>query len=186
MLGKQYLAAIRPADDLLILETMYFADEVRDPAGEVDNLPAKARVGGKDLEMAVSLVESLTTSWDPKNYRDTYAERVEKLVDAKSRDREIVVRETADESEEKVTDLLGALQASIDAAKRHKPGNTDNVSEIKTRKRDDGNDERTRRSTAKKSTAKKSTAKKSTAKKSTAKRSAAKKSTSNGSRSKAS
>src|SRR3954454_517767 len=93
MRGKQYLAAIRPADDLLVLETMYFADEVRDPADEVDNLPAKARVGGKDLAMAVSLVESLTTSWDPKNYRDTYTERVEKLVDAKRKDREIVVRE---------------------------------------------------------------------------------------------
>jgi DNA end-binding protein Ku len=177
MRGKQYLAAIRPAHDVLVLETMYFADEVRDAADEIDNLPAKARIGGKDLDMAVSLVESLTTSWDPKNYRDTYTERVEKLVDAKKKDREIVVSESAEERDEKVTDLLSALQASIDAAKGHKPGNSDHVRGIETRKRTDENGKGTKKSSAKKTASKKSTAKRSTAKKSTAKKSTAKKST---------
>jgi DNA end-binding protein Ku len=177
MRGKQYLAAIRPSEGVLVLETMYFADEVRDPAEEIDNLPTKARVGGKDLDMAVSLVESLTTRWNPQNYRDTYTDRVEQLIDAKKKDREIVLPETTEERAEGVADLLDTLRASVDAAKGHKPGNTHNVTKLDTRKRDEGGDEAAQKSTAKKSTAKKSAAKKAAAKKSTAKKSAAKKST---------
>jgi DNA end-binding protein Ku len=176
MRGKQYLAAIRPSEGVLVLETMYFADEVRDPAEEIDNLPTKARVGGKDLDMAVSLVESLTTRWNPQNYRDTYTDRVEQLIDAKKKDREIVLPETTEERAEGVADLLDTLRASVDAAKGHKPGNTHNVTKLDTRKRDEGGDEAAQKSTAKKSTAKKSTAKKSAAKKAAAKKSTAKKS----------
>ena len=133
MRGKQYLAAIRPADGVLVLETMHFADEVRDPAEELDQLPAKTKVGAKDLKMAVSLVESLTTSWEPKNYRDTYTERVEQFIEAKKKNREIVAPETTEETSGKVVDLLEALQASVDAAKGHKPGNTHNLTKLETR-----------------------------------------------------
>jgi DNA end-binding protein Ku len=80
MRGKQYLAAIRPSGNVLVLETMYFADEVRDPADELDQLPTRTKVAPKDLDMAVSLVKAMTTPWKPKNYRDTYTERVEKLI----------------------------------------------------------------------------------------------------------
>ena len=157
MRGKQYLAAIRPADDILVLETMYFADEVRDPTEGIDNLPARGRVGGKDLDMAVRLVESLTTSWDPKAYRDTYTERVEQLIDAKKKDREIVLPETTEQGEEKVANLLEALQASVEGAKSHRRGNTANVVKLATRKRDQDDDgQKAKKSTAKKSTAKKS------------------------------
>jgi DNA end-binding protein Ku len=179
MRGKQYLAAIRPRDDLLVLETMYFADEVRDPTDEIDSLPTRTRVGGKDLDMAVSLVESLTTSWDPTNYRDTYTERVEQLIDAKKKDREIVVQEPT-QDDEKVSDLLEALEASVDAARKHKPGNTANVTRLETRKRHDDPDE----NAARKSAGKKSTGKKSAGKKSPSKKSAGKKSSSNKSTSK--
>jgi DNA end-binding protein Ku len=177
MRGKQYLAAIRPSDGTLVLETMYFADEVRDPADGIDTLPVRSRVGGKDLDMAVRLVESLTTTWDPQAYRDTYTERVEKLIDAKRKNREIVLPETAEEAGQEVTGLLEALQASVDAAKGHRRGNTGTVVALKTRKRDENEADETERSPAKKGSAKKSTAKKSTAKKSTAKKSTAKKST---------
>src|SRR4051794_21462170 len=105
MRGKQYLAAIRPSPDekVLILETMHFADEVREPADELDQLPTRTKVDKKDLDMAVSLVTSLTTDWDPKNYRDTYTERVEQLIDANKKDREIVVPEGTRESAAEVT-----------------------------------------------------------------------------------
>ena len=83
MRGKQYLAAIRPRDDLLVLETMFFADEVREPAKGIDRLPVKGKVAPKDLTMAVHLVEALTTAWDPANYEDTYTARVKRLIDAK-------------------------------------------------------------------------------------------------------
>jgi DNA end-binding protein Ku len=156
MRGKQYLAAIRPSADekVLVLETMYFADEVRDPTDEIDQLPANTRVGGKDLDMAISLVESLTTDWDPRNYRDTYTERVEQLIDAKKKNREVVPTEDTAGSSEKVTDLLAALEASVDAAKKHRPGNTHNVARLKTQKADEGGG---KKSTGKKSTGKKST-----------------------------
>jgi len=140
MRGNQYLAAIRPHDGVLVLETMHFADEVRDPAKELDNVPKQTKVAPKDLKMAVSLVESLTTKWKPENYRDTYTERVKKLVKAKKDNREIVREDTAEESSEKVVDLLEALQASVEQAKGHKPGNAHRVEKLRTRKADDDAD----------------------------------------------
>ena len=174
MRGKQYLAAIRPSGNVLVLETMHFADEVRDPADELDQLPIRTKVSTKDLDMAVSLVKAMTSPWKPKNYRDTYTERVQKLVDAKKKNREIVVPEETENDEGKVTDLLDALQASLDSAKGHKPGNTRNLAKLKTRKADDDGKDKTgttkKTASKKKTTAsKKSTSKKSTAKKSTAK-----------------
>jgi len=186
MRGKQYLAAIRPSADekVLVLETMYFADEVRDPAEEIDRLATRTKVAGKDLDMAVNLIESLTTDWDPKNYRDTYTERVEQLIDAKKKNREIVPTEDAGETSEKVTDLLAALEASVDAAKQHRPGNTHNVTKLETRKADADDDggsakkksgSRAKKTSAKKTSAKKTSAKKSSAKKTSAKKGSAKK-----------
>lgn len=134
MRGQQYLAAIRPSNGVLVLETMHFADEVRDPATTLDNLPKQTKVAPKDLKMAVSLVESLTTKWDPKNYKDTYQDRVKKLIDAKKNDREVVREETPEESSQEVVDLLAALQASVDQAKGHKPGNAHRVEKLRTRK----------------------------------------------------
>ena len=99
MRGKQYLAAIRPSGNVLVLETMHFADEVRDPAEELDQLPIRTKVAGKDLDMAVSLVKAMTSPWKPKNYRDTYTERVQKLIDAKKKNREIVVPEETEEDD---------------------------------------------------------------------------------------
>jgi DNA end-binding protein Ku len=171
MRGKQYLAAIRPRDGLLILETMFFADEVRDPATGIDNLPAKGKVAPKDLSMAVSLVEALTTKWDPKNYRDTYTARVQKLIEAKKENREIVAPQTSDEAEGQVLDLLAALESSVEAAKKHKPGNAHDVPRLRTQKAEEDGEKRP----AKKSTAKKAGAKKATAKKAGAKKSAAEK-----------
>jgi DNA end-binding protein Ku len=185
MRGKQYLAAIRPGADekVLVLETMYFADEVRDPAEELDRPATRTKVADKDLDMAVNLIESLTTDWDPKNYRDTYTERVEQLIDAKKKNREIVPTEDAGDTSEKVTDLLAALEASVDAAKQHRPGNTHNVTKLETRTSDTedggGSDAQKKSSNrAKKRSAKKTSAKKSGAKKTRAKKGSAKKSSS--------
>jgi DNA end-binding protein Ku len=175
MRGKQYLAAIRPRDDVLVLETMFFADEVRDPAQAIDQLPTRTRVADKDLDMAVKLIKSLTTEWKPKNYRDIYAERVQKLIDAKKRSREIVVPEETEQDDGKVVDLLSALQASLDQAASHKPGNTHHVRTLETRKADDVDGRTRKKSSAKKSASKKSSAKKSASKKTTAKKTSGRK-----------
>jgi len=191
MRGKQYLAAIRPHEKVLVLETMYFADEVRDPVDEIEQLPAEGRVAAKDLDMAVKLITSLTSQWKPKNYRDTYTERVEQLISAKKKDREIVLPESTDEREEKVVDLLAALQASVEAAKGHRAGNAGKATKFQTRKIDGGSDSgdsRTRKrnrrspsgkksSSSKKSNTKKEAgARKTTARKTPAKKTAAEKS----------
>ena len=157
MRGRQYLAAIRPSGNVLVLETMFFADEVRDPAKELDQLPTRAKVSDKDLGMAVKLIKAMTSGWDPKNYKDTYTERVQKLIAAKKKDREVVLPEYDEDDEGKVVDLLEALQASIKTAKGHKAGNTKDLPKLRTRKAED-------KKAGKKSTAKKTTTKK-TAKK---------------------
>lgn len=135
MRGKQYLAAVRDQDGVLVLATMYFADEVRDPRKELDNLPRRAPARGKDVQMAVDLIEALTTRWDPKNYRDTYTDRVEELVEAKKKDRVVVTEPDAEAAGDKVVDLLSALQASLEKSKEHRPGNARKVEELRTRAR---------------------------------------------------
>ncbi|MFC5731611.1 MULTISPECIES: Ku protein [Nocardioides] len=136
MRDKQYLAAIRPKDGVLILETMYFADEVRDPKKELENLPGRTSSRGKDITMALNLIDALSASWNPKNYRDTYTERVEQLVKAKKKDRVVVTEGDAEEAGEKAVDLLAALQASLERSKDHRPGNTHNLGKLETRKRE--------------------------------------------------
>ncbi len=170
MRAKQYLAAIRPQNKVLTLETMFFADEVRDPKKEIGRLPDKQSLRKKDVDMAVSLIKSMTTPWDPKNYRDTYQDRVQQLIKAKKNNEEVVSEEEA-EPEGRVVDLLEALQASVDQARGHRAGNrSQGRQKVRTRKAGGGE-----AGTSKKSSAKKAPAKKTAGKKSTAKKSASKK-----------
>src|SRR3954454_9706279 len=112
MRGKQYLAAVRPSGRVLVLETMFFADEVRDPAEELDSLPTRAAAKGRDLAMAVSLIEALTTDWVPANYRDTYRDRVLQLIEAKQAG-EVVETEGPEPEAASVTDLMELLRRSV-------------------------------------------------------------------------
>lgn len=116
MRSKQYLAAIRPKGDVLTLETMFFADEIRDPVQEIDQLPADREIGKRDLDMATSLIDTMTTTWDPESYRDTYRERVEELIEAKRNDEEIVT-DTGPQEAGQVVDLMDALRASVEQAR---------------------------------------------------------------------
>jgi DNA end-binding protein Ku len=152
MRGKQYLAAIRPSGDgkVLVLETMHFADEVRDPADELDGLPTRTQVSSKDLGVAVDLIKAMTSPWKPSNYRDTYTDRVKKLVDAKRKDREVVVPERDQEDSGKVVDLLEALQASLDSAKGHTAGNTKDLPKLRTQKKAAAKKRTTKRGSTKK------------------------------------
>jgi DNA end-binding protein Ku len=133
MRSKQYLTAIRPQSNVLTLETMFFADEVRDPRKEIGQIPDQRSVGKKDLDTAVSLIKSMTTRWEPDNYRDSYRDRVSQLIHAKARDEE-VVSEDVPQDEEKVVDLMEALQASVERARGHKAGNSGQARKLTTRK----------------------------------------------------
>jgi DNA end-binding protein Ku len=116
MRGKEYLAAIRPDDSILVLETMFFADEIRDPRDELNRVPSRAKARPQEVKMAEQLIESMTEPWNPKDFRDTYTDRVKKLVAAKKKGKEVTVAEAPPEATN-VIDLMAVLKASVDAAK---------------------------------------------------------------------
>jgi DNA end-binding protein Ku len=119
MRGKQYLTAIRARDGVMALETLYFADEVREPV-EVDASKPKRN----ELKMASSLIESMTEQWKPEDYRDTYTDRVQKLIDDKAKGNEIVAEAEPPEATE-VTDLMEALRRSVESTSKQAAGKKD-------------------------------------------------------------
>jgi DNA end-binding protein Ku len=121
MHGKQHLAAIRATRGALTLETMYFADEVREPPEEIGDLPGAGDFRGRELALAKQLIESMTTGWDPEAYTDTYRERVEELIERKRRGEEIVAEE-APAAASNVVDLTEVLRRSMERARRAGPG----------------------------------------------------------------
>ncbi len=113
MRTKQYLCAVRPVGEALVLTTMNFADEVV-TEDEMDGLPGEQEATDRELKMAGALIDSLTTEWEPERYKDTYRERVLELIEAKSEGQELVSQPSAGPSAP-VVDLMAALEASLKA-----------------------------------------------------------------------
>jgi DNA end-binding protein Ku len=112
---KEYLVAIRPAGDVLTMETMLFADELI-PADRLDELPeADVKATERELSMARQLIEAQATEFDPSKYRDEYRERVLELIERKAAGEDIAVQPMVKEAEE-VPDLMAALEQSLAAA----------------------------------------------------------------------
>jgi DNA end-binding protein Ku len=124
MRTKQYLAALRPKDGMLVMSTMVYADEVNDPA-QLDGVEDMhdVDVSERELRMAEQLIDSLTEPFEPERYEDTYRNQVLDLIDRKAAGEEEVVAAPAPAAEEKVVDLMAALEASVrdakEARKRH-------------------------------------------------------------------
>ncbi len=112
MRGKEYLAAVRSSGDALMLNTLHFQSDIRDAAKEIAKLPEQIETKPNELKMAVSLIESMTDEWEPAQYRDTYTERVERLV-AEKREGHTVTAESAPDAPTKVVDLFEALSRSV-------------------------------------------------------------------------
>jgi DNA end-binding protein Ku len=106
--NKQHLAALRPYDGVLLLETMYYSDEVRKPE-RVDG--SSTRVQKAEVEMAKSLVENLSDGFDPKKYDDTYRKELLDLIRKKAKGAKLP--EPAEEEEAEVVDLMAALRESV-------------------------------------------------------------------------
>ena len=117
MRGKQYLVAIRAVEEALVLETLYFADEIRNPVEEIETLPVDASFKPRELAAAKMLIESMEAKWDPDQYHDTYRERVEELIESKRQGGTIKTEHT-EVTPTKVVDLLDALKASVDSAQK--------------------------------------------------------------------
>lgn len=116
MRGKEQIAAIRAGDKVLILDTLLFAEDLRNPEQELRKLPAKTEARGRELDMAVSLIDSMTEDWQPEDYHDTYTERVHKLIDDKKAGRKVSVEAPPSEPT-KVVDLFEALSRSVESRK---------------------------------------------------------------------
>jgi DNA end-binding protein Ku len=115
MRNKEYLVAIRPEGDVLALETMFFADEVRIPNREFPTLPSDSDLTDRELSMAQLLIESMESEWDPEKFHDTHREMVEGLIEEKRQGKSIVTS-AGSTSSAKVVDLMEALNASVRAA----------------------------------------------------------------------
>ncbi len=111
--AKQHLACIRPARGVLVLETMYYDDEVRRP-DEV----AGPSIRGAELELAKTLVESLADDWDPSRYHDRYRSALLELLEAKAEG--ATLPEPDEDTGGEVVDLMEALRQSVEATARRR------------------------------------------------------------------
>ena len=115
---KQYLVALRAVDDALVLETLYYHDEVIEP-DELEGIPHDVEVSDRELKIARQLIESLATEFEPERYRDEYREKVLELIEKKAEGQEIVLQPQTEEPAQ-VVDLMAALEASLAAVKEAK------------------------------------------------------------------
>lgn len=115
--NKEHLSAIRASEGVLTLTTMRFHDEVV-PADELDVIPEKKqKVAKREREMAEQLIDSLSTDFEPNQYRDEYREQLLALIEQKAEGKEIVAPEAEAPKETKAPDLMAALEESIAAVK---------------------------------------------------------------------
>jgi DNA end-binding protein Ku len=116
--GKENLCLIRPLGESLVLETLYFAEDIR-PRKEIDEAVEETEVKGPELVMATQLVESLVGDFDPEDYENEYRNELRAMLEAKLEGKEITAPEPAPEAP--VVDLMEALKQSVAQAQKEKP-----------------------------------------------------------------
>jgi DNA end-binding protein Ku len=117
MRNKQYLTAVRPLRGALAMSTLHFADEVVD-IDDVDEIPHDApQPTKKEMSLAMQIIDSLATGWDPARYHDTFTDELLELTESKANGEEIVAEPLDEDEEGRVVDLMAALQASVESAK---------------------------------------------------------------------
>ncbi|HLI43937.1 MAG TPA: Ku protein [Acidimicrobiales bacterium] len=126
MRSREHLAALRVHGEVLALETMYFADEIRDPMAEIEIRPTAEPPSERELATAVLLIESMGAKWEPERYRDRYRARVEQLIEQKLQGAEVVTA-TSPEPDANVVDLMEALRRSVDRVRDDRGAGRDSV-----------------------------------------------------------
>jgi DNA end-binding protein Ku len=112
--NKQHLSCLRTFEDVLVLETMYYAEEVRDPA---EFEPPQVELRKAEVDMAKSLVENLTAEFDPAKYDDRYRRELLELIQAKAEGQPLPERV---EPQAEVVDLMQALRESVERTQRRR------------------------------------------------------------------
>ena len=113
---REQLATLRVRDDVLVLNTMLWPDEVRNP--DFGFLDEDIETRPAELAMASSLIDSMAGSFKPDEFTDNYREALQEVIDAKIEGREIVQPEEAEEAPAAAVDLMAALKASVERAKK--------------------------------------------------------------------
>jgi DNA end-binding protein Ku len=117
---RQYLAALIAQDELMVLNTLRYADELKEPS---ELKVPKARVTGKELDMALRLVKDMAADWQPEKFHDTYREDILKRVKEKVKageTEEITAPEKQKSEGAEVIDLMSALKKSLgEKPKKH-------------------------------------------------------------------
>lgn len=119
---RESLAALRVRDDVIIVQTMLWADEVRAPSFDV--LSTDVELRPQEKQMATSLVDSLTADFDPAAFTDRYTEAAAELVETKAADPDAIrppAPAAAESADEPATDLVDALRASVERARAERP-----------------------------------------------------------------
>jgi len=111
---RQYLAGVKPEDGALVLELMHFADELADT--EKLHVPKKMEVGKREMNMAKSLIDSMSSKWAPEKYRDDYREALMEVIEEKveAGGKEIEEKPRKAPKPTKVIDLVSVLQKSLE------------------------------------------------------------------------
>lgn len=131
--SKERMAVIRVYENTLVLETIHYPDEVR-KSGDVPNVPAEDKVTVKELDTAVLLIDQLTTNFDPEKYNDEYRNALLELIEEKRTGTgAVAIKEK--ETQTNVTDLMAALQASIDKTNTKPQAEKKRRSSVKVKKR---------------------------------------------------
>ena len=121
---RQYLAGVKPEDGVLVLELMHFADELADP-GKL-HVPKKTEVGKREMNMAKSLIDSMSSKWNPEKYRDDYREALMEVIEEKveAGGKEIEEKPKKARKPTKVIDLVSVLQKSLEQTGTKKKAST--------------------------------------------------------------
>lgn len=114
---KESLAVLRVYANCLVMETIYYPDEIRNTQ-LIPELDTDVELHDNEMKMAVNLIDNLTASFEPEKYKNNYREALKELIAAKIRGEEIAVPAKAEST--KVVDLVEALRASIEAAQTDK------------------------------------------------------------------
>jgi DNA end-binding protein Ku len=125
--NRTSIAVLRVRDDVIVLQTMMWPDEVREPDFNVDG----GEVKPAEVKMAQMLVETLAGDFEPSEFEDDYAEAVEALVKSKIEGGEVKRTPTTTKTSGEVVDLLAALQKSVEAAKTARGESDDEKTEEK-------------------------------------------------------
>jgi DNA end-binding protein Ku len=111
---RQYLAGVKPEDGALVLELIHFADELAD-AGKL-NVPKKTEIGKREMNMAKSLIDSMSSKWNPEKYKDDYREALMEVIEEKveAGGKQIEEKPKKAPKPTKIIDLVSVLQKSLD------------------------------------------------------------------------